>query len=142
MIILEHLTKYKHSGQFFFQIDESLAQAAQDVPQDKSGVYLVYAMKSEELIYFGSTGKMQQDGRLKLRKGGMRDRIVKGKQFKRARHISWSLQMKKDKFTQLLVKWFITYDEHNKHIPASVEGKLIQEYFDSEKKLPLWNKEY
>ena len=141
--MLNGLTKYKHNGQFYFKIGESLTQAAKDVPDDKSGVYLVYVVETDKLIYIGSTGKMKQDGNLKVRQGGMRDRIVNGKQFQNMpRKIAWSLQMKEDRFNQILVKWYVTFDEQNKNIPSSTEGKLIQEYFDTKKELPLWNKEF
>ena len=85
---------------------------------------------------------MQQDGKLKVRKGGMRDRIVNGKQFEQPRRVSWAIKMKDDRINQILVKWYVTLDEYHKDIPTSMEGQLIQKYFNGHGKLPFWNIEY
>lgn len=54
-----------------------------NAPKNGIGVYVVYALKNGkiELIYIGSSGKVKQDGTTKIRKGGIFDRLVYGKQF-------------------------------------------------------------
>ena len=52
--MLDELGKYKEKDHFFFQSNEALAMAC-NAPTDKSGVYVVYALKNGkiELIYIG-----------------------------------------------------------------------------------------
>ena len=60
-----------------------------------SGVFLVYAVGDEkELIMVGSTGTVQNDGSLKIKNGGLNEKIVNGHQFaKTGRKYSWPAQM-------------------------------------------------
>jgi len=80
--MLDELGKYKENGHFFYQPNESLAMAC-NAPNDKSGVYMVYALKNGriELIYIGRSGKKEADGKMFVRTaglGGIKDRIVNG----------------------------------------------------------------
>jgi PDZ domain-containing secreted protein len=44
--------------------------------------FLVYAVGDEkELIMVGSTGTIQNDGSLKIKNGGLKEKIVEGNQF-------------------------------------------------------------
>ena len=139
--MFDELSIYNYNGHFFFKETDSLSKFC-NAPPDKSGVYILYVTETHELIYIGSTGKMQQNGSLKVRHGGMKDRLVNGKQFEQPRRISWPFQMRKDNINQIKVKCYVTYDDNYKHIPASIEGKLIQEYYDAIGKLPIWNIEF
>jgi hypothetical protein len=85
---------------------------------------------------------MQQDGTLKVRQGGMHDRIVNGKQFERRRRESWPQKMKEGNKESLEVRWYVTFSPEVRHIPATVEGMLLQEYFGEHACLPIWNNEF
>lgn len=67
------------------------------------GIYLVYELKNGriELVYIGSSGKVQNNGQIKRRNGGISDRIVNYHQFgKTPRKIimeTKNLSTKKDK---------------------------------------------
>jgi len=96
-MLFDELNKYKRNDHFFFIGKKSLEEVC-NAPKDRSGVYLVYALAHGkiELVYIGSSGKMQKDGTLKHRKGGLYDRIVNGKQFDRPRRISWLAKVKEE----------------------------------------------
>lgn len=145
--MINNLDKYLHKSYFYLTLKDSLVEVC-NAPTDKSGIYIVSAITDniEEIIYIGSSGKVQQDGTLKTRKagfGGLKDRIVNGNQFgKIPRRISWHAEMERQGFNILVVRWWVTFNEKYKNIPACVEGNLIQEYFDKYGRLPAWNNEF
>ena len=135
------LEKYKNRDHFFFDRDEPLGQVC-NAPKDNSGVYVVYELARGKirLVYIGSSGKIQSNGRMKHRKGGLWDRIVNGKQFDKPRRISWDKKLADDDIDALDVYWYDTWSDNE--IPATVEGMMIQRYYDAYGQLPKWNKEY
>ncbi len=139
---MNNLKKYKH-GSFEFTINDFLGKAC-NAPKDESGVYLVYSSNKDEnnLLCIGASGKMKKDGIIKHRKGGLHDRISKGKQFDEPRNVSWPKKMKIQNIDKLIIFWFITYNNEVKDIPTCVEAFLIQEYYRKFRKLPDWNEEY
>jgi hypothetical protein len=141
--MFDELEKYESNGHFFFSVKDELGQVC-NAPKNGLGVYLVYALNKgkNELIYVGSSGKVQQNGKAKVRKGGIRDRIVNGKQFKKPRKVCWKEKLTTEKFEALDVYWYITFDQSNSDIPATVEGHIIQRYLSVFGRLPRWNKEY
>ncbi len=143
IIMFDALTKYINNDHFFFSASNNLEEVC-NAPKFNGGVYLVYALKNGkiELVYIGSSGKMRQNGELKIRKNGLYDRLVNGKQFDAPRKQSWKDKLKEENIDALDIYWFVTFDEVNNDIPQYVEGLIIQSYYDLHKKLPLWNKEY
>ena len=124
--------------------EESLAMVC-NAPTDRCGIYIVYAFKknSHQVIYIGSSGKMQKNGTIKTRKGGMKDRLVNGKDSNGIpRRKSWGIRMKEEGISELKVHWWVTFDENIRHIPQYVEGLLIQEFYDTLGRLPAWNNEF
>ncbi|MFQ3174324.1 MAG: hypothetical protein ACI9WT_001141 [Flavobacterium sp.] len=135
----KELKKFKVSDSFTFTTDDSLEQVCN--ASDGSGVFLVYAVGDEkELIMVGSTGTVQNDGSLKIKNGGLKEKIVEGHQFaKTGRKYSWPAQMKIETISTLEVVWYETFNEKSKGIPTSVEGQVLQNFFDENGRLPKWN---
>jgi len=104
--MFDELNKYKNTNHFFLRVDDKLPKVC-NAPNDKSGVYLVYALARGkiDLIYIGRSGKRASDGIISIRKaglGGLKDRIVNGHQFgKVPRRISWLNQMKIERIEAL-----------------------------------------
>ena len=144
--MFDELQKYKQTNHFFFQATDKLREIC-NAPTDKSGVYLVYALKNGkiELIFIGSSGKLEKDGTIFIRKtglGGMKDRIVNGHQFgKVPRRISWIKQMIEEKIEALDVYWYVTHDYKFVDNPKEIEFKLLRKYSSIYGRLPKWNKE-
>ena len=137
----KELKKFKVKNQFTFLVDDSLEEVC-NAPEAGSGIFLVYAIDGEEkeLIMVGSTGTIQNDGKLKSKNGGLFDKIVNGHQFaKTGRKYSWPAQMKIEKIEKLEVYWYETFNEKNKAIPTFVEGQILQNFLDENAKLPRWN---
>ena len=138
---------YDIKDSFQFNCDENLNKQC-NAPKTQGGVYLVYEHASNQLIYIGSSGWVNQDGSFGLRKNGMWERIVngdhefviQGTKQKDKRKIIWPLKMNDDRIEQLRVDWFVTFNESIRHIPAFVEATLLQQYFDKYNVLPRWNK--
>jgi len=95
--MFDELEAYKNHDHFFLNRDQSLAETC-NAPKDIAGVYVVYRLANGgiDLVYIGSSGKITNNGKLKIRKGGLYDRIVSGKQFGEPRQISWSKKMEND----------------------------------------------
>lgn len=101
-------------------------------------VYIV--LSGIDLLYIGRSGKINSDGSLFIRKGGIKDRIVNGKQFDSARRLSWPKKMNEQNIEELTISWFITYSLKNKDCPKTVEGFLLKQYAFEKNRLPTWNK--
>lgn len=137
----KELEKFKVSNSFNFAIEDSLEQAC-NAPEAGAGVFVVYAVEGDEkeLIMVASTGTVQNDGTLKSKNGGLYDKIVNGHQFaKTGRKYSWPAQMKLENISALEVVWFETFNADIKAIPTAVEGQILQNFLDTNAKLPRWN---
>ncbi|MBK0368420.1 hypothetical protein [Flavobacterium agrisoli] len=137
----KELEKFKSTDSFNFAIEDSL-EAVCNAPDSASGVFLVYEITNEgkQLIMVGSTGTIQNNGTLKIKNGGLYDKIVNGHQFaKTGRKYSWPAQMKIESIAELEVVWYDTFNEEIKAIPTAVEGAVLQQFFDKNGVLPKWN---
>lgn len=137
----KELKKFKVKNQFAFTADDSLAEVC-NAPETASGIFLVYATEGEEkeLIMVGSTGTVQNDGTLKIKNGGLFEKIVNGHQFaKTGRKYTWPTQMKAENIERLEVYWYDTFNEKTKVIPTFVEGQILQNFLDENGRLPRWN---
>lgn len=144
--MFDELEKYLFTNHFFVKQSADLKVVC-NAPSDKSGVYVVYALKNghPELIYIGCSGKKGKDSVISVRKaglGGIKDRIVNGYQFGRIpRRISWINQMKIERIEALDVYWFITQDAIFNDCPRQIEKIILQKYFDIYGEYPRWNKQ-
>lgn len=141
--MFDELIKYKNNNHFFFKENDRLDDVC-NAPKNKSGIYIVYELKNDriELIYIGSSGKVQNNGDIKHRKGGLFDRIVNGHQFgKIPRKKSWAQKLKDENIEALDVYWYDTFNNETADIPVYVEAIIIQRFFEVHGNLPRWNKE-
>lgn len=143
--MFDELNKYKHNDHFFFKPTDSLGQVC-NAPTDKSGLYVIYALKDGriELIYIGCSGKVKKDGTLFIRKaglGGLKDRLVNGKQFGNPRRNSWKAKMLTEKIEALDIYWYVTHTDSFVDCPRVLENKLLQKHLAIYGQLPKWNNE-
>lgn len=136
--MFEMLSKYKKQGGFEFTLGDRLSKVC-DAPTDRSGVYIIFAcMESEkQLIYIGCSG-LEKNGVITIRKGGMKDRLVNGKQFGKPRRNAWPEKMADLSIDKLLVYWWDTENDY----PEIVEYMLLSEFKKEYNRLPLWNNEF
>jgi len=144
--MFDELSRYEHNDHFFFSPADNLGQVC-NAPTDKSGLYIIYALKKGriELIYIGRSGEVKSDGSLFIRKaglGGLKDRLVNGKQFGSSRRNSWKLQMLAEKIEAIDVYWYVTHNDKFVDCPRVLENKLLQKHFDIYGQLPRWNNEF
>ena len=144
------LKKYKNKGSFSLRPyqSETLNNKC-NAPNDKGGVYLIYKVvgKQEILIYIGSSGQRDKDGNLKVRQGGMKDRLINGyhpNRFGETRRIkrqrAFPLQMVKEGILELKFYWWVTYDNEISVFPTDVETTLREKYRKNFNKLPDWHR--
>lgn len=137
----KELEKFTVKGNFTFTQNDSLEEVC-NAPETGSGVFVVYAVTGDEkeLVMVASTGTVQNDGTLKIKNGGLYDKIVNGHQFaKTGRKYSWPAQMKLENIDRLEVSWYETFNQDVKLIPTTIEGKILQNFLDENSKLPRWN---
>lgn len=144
--MFDELSKYNHNDHFFFSPSDNLGEVC-NAPTDKSGLYIIYALKSGriELIYIGRSGEIKSDGSLFIRRaglGGLKDRLVNGKQFGSPRRNSWKTQMLAEKIEAIDVYWYVTHNDKFVDCPRVLENKLLQKHFDIYGRLPKWNNEF
>jgi hypothetical protein len=135
----ETLAAFTEKGKFYFSEKDKLAVEcnAPNLP----GIYIIYAKHSDglELRFVGSSGTISQNGtfgantlkhRMLIRRDGSdREEFLRKKL--RSEHLDY-----------FEIHWFVTFHDNTKYLPRSIEGCLIQEYFQQFQKLPPWNKEY
>lgn len=93
-------------------------------------------------INIGCSGKVQNDGQIKHRVGGMYDRIVNGHQFgKTPRKKSWNQKLTDEGIDALDVYWYETVNKDVFDIPAFVEAQILQRFLEVYGRLPRWNGE-
>jgi len=143
--MFDELSKYKQTDHFFFKTTDNLNQVC-NAPTDKSGVYIIYALKGGriELVYIGRSGEVKSDGTLFIRKsgiGGLKDRLVNGKQFGEPRRNSWKTVMNYENIEALDIYWYVTHNEKFIDCPKILESKLLSTHLDIYGKLPKWNNE-
>ena len=143
--MFDELNKYQHNDHFFFILTDNLRSGC-NAQTDKGGVYIVYALKGGriELIYIGRSGEVKKDGTLSIRKaglGGLRGRLVNGKQFGEPRRNSWKTVMNYEKIEALDIYWYATHCETYIDCPRNIESILLQKHFEIYGRLPKWNTE-
>jgi hypothetical protein len=142
------LKKYRLNDSFNFNYSELLAKKC-NAPHDKAGIYLIFKIVDEQeiLIYIGSSGQRKKDGTLKVRKGGIYDRLVNGyhpnkfgetKRIKR--HKAFPKQMLNEGIKEIKIYWWVTYHNENLDFPTDVETTLREIYCNEFFKLPDWHK--
>lgn len=139
--MFDELSKYKQCDHFFFTRVDNLAQVC-NAPTDKSGVYIVYALKNGriELVYIGRSGEVRNDGTLFVRQDGIKGRIVNGKQFGNPRRNSWPQRMAEENIEALDVYWYVTHNDKYVDCPVVLEKRLLQNHFEIHGRRPSWNR--
>jgi len=140
--MFDELTKYQHNGHFFFQPGDDLEKKC-TAPADSSGVYIVYGLARGriELLYIGRSGRIDEDGVMENRQGGLRDKIVNGKHLNSgAAKIAWPAQMKRDSIEALDIYWYVTADDQHNDCPTKLKATLLKIYKEIHGRRPTWNK--
>jgi hypothetical protein len=144
--MFDELEKYDEHDHFFLKPESDLRNVC-NAPTNKSGVYIVYALKKGkiELVYIGRSGKLNADGSMKHRLtglGGIKDRIVNGHHLgKIPARKSWINEMKKEGIEFLDVYWYITHTDEYSDCPSVLKKQLLQIHYAIYERLPKWNKE-
>ncbi len=144
--MFDELTKYKKNGHFFLISGDSLEEVC-NAPTDKSGIYVVYALKNGgiELVFIGRSGEIEKDGSMAIWKeglGGLKDRIVNGHQFGNVpRSISWPRQIELQDIEALDVYWYVTHIDKFKDCPRVLENVLLNKHLQVYGRVPRWNSE-
>lgn len=139
------LDKYKTQDHFFLTPEQDL-QTVCNAPADKSGVYVIYALKKGrvELIYIGDSGKVEKGSSPAIRKEGLsslKDEIINGQQFgKKPAHIAWKKQMIRENIEALNIYWYVTYDTGYTDCPEVLKRNLLRQHQDIFGIFPKWNK--
>jgi hypothetical protein len=141
------LDKYSLTGSFTFKPSESFRDKC-SAPKDKAGVYLIFKIikGKEVLIYIGASGQKTLEGTLKIRNGGIYDRLINGyhpnrfgenTRIKRCK--AFPKQMLKEGIPEIKIYWWVTHNEKYLDFPTDVETFLRKIYIDTFELLPDWH---
>ena len=135
----QELEKYIERNDFFFRPEESLA-AACNAPDDRFGIYLVYAVENgqETLIYIGMSGNEFEDGINQQKRNSLKGQFVAGIQFDAPRQQSWPKQMKMENIEKLRIYWYAIPANDSEPL-RELEMKLFAEFRQSTGVVPRWN---
>ena len=102
------------------------------------GVYLIDGLRAgiATLCYIGKAGTMLQDGSFKRQ--GLAGRLT-AQQGEISRQQYFQHQMTAYAFDALRFRWFVTFMDQVRILPAKAEADLLQAYFEVYSRLPLWN---
>lgn len=123
----EKLEKYKYNGTFTFKTGDALSKQSKAVPNMK------------ELVYIGKSGTMINDGSFKTQL--LRKRL-NNRHAGVSRQVYFENKLKDEAIETLEFNWFVTFEGSNIDVSGFVEGNLLQKYFEQNKKLPPWNKDF
>ena len=143
--MFDELEKYKQKDHFFFMGEEEEIYSVCNAPRAESGVYIVYALQGGgiELVYIGSSGKVNNKGKIRHQLGGLYDEIVGLHMFaKETRKKTLGQKLKAEKIEALDVYWYVTLDSENMDIPLFVKATIMQRFYEMSGRLPRWNKEF
>ncbi|WP_405199141.1 hypothetical protein [Christiangramia sp. LLG6405-1] len=145
---ISQLNKYSRKGKFQYRANQNLREVC-TAPPNYAGIYLIYEQleKDEKLIYIGSSGQRDKNGNLKVRKGGLYDRIINGyhpnrfgKEKRIKRNKAFPLYMQSSGISQINIYWFVTYDDEYSDFPTDVEKILTENYITEFGRKPEWHK--
>jgi hypothetical protein len=139
---LNILNKYKNNYFIFKNIDRLVDVC--NAPSLSSGLYVIYAFENGKynLIYIGISGRVLPNGEFAHRKGGIKDRFLKGKQFGERRQIAWTKKLEEENIEHIKIHWYETYDGIIKDIPREIEEKLLKQHYLLNGSLPRWNNKF
>ena len=131
--------KYLKTGLCTFKLGDNLKEQTKNIPSGAYGVYKIYAnSKDGELLYIGKSGTCQCCGSFKAQ--DLKERLNnKQEGMRREEFFTKELSMNPN-IKMLYIEWFIV--DSKQYLLGYCEAVLIQEYYETYAKLPLWNKEF
>ncbi|OYU96390.1 MAG: hypothetical protein CFE21_08310 [Bacteroidetes bacterium B1(2017)] len=140
--MIEELQKYRQKGNFLFRPSSKLAEVC-NAPANSSGVFAIYALERGRvnLVFVGISGKEGPEATIIHNKGGMKAKIVTGKQFGGFCRNTWPMRMKLENIDALEIHWFVTYGGMEKDFPRNLEIDILTKHQEQFGRLPRWNTE-
>jgi len=109
--MFDELKKYQGTGHFFFRSGDSLSTASKSVPNLQGVYYILRLAKGKvDLVYFGKSGTIEQNG--KFKEQGLRGRI-NNKHDGKGRQDYFEMKCETENIEGLDIYWFVTMDGFN-----------------------------
>lgn len=131
------LNEYQ-SGEFTFTNGSSIYTVC-NAPKEGKGVYIHIGITREGREIVLCIGKA---GTFSNQRNGFKDQALYGRLTATRGEISaqnYFDAILLGGFASIKIRWYVTYDQNTKHVPAYVEANLLQQYFDQNGKLPPYN---
>lgn len=131
-------------GYIIFEKGKNLKKLTSDIPNGY-GTYVFHRnTKDGEILYIGKGGTIMQNGSFIKDNGGSKQFLkqrLNGKQGEIKRAKFFNQQLDEDSsLNAIVIEWMII--DENKCLPAFLEACLIQNFFEQNHRLPLWNKKF
>lgn len=137
-ISYKNLKEIFSSNYFTFTKEDKISEVlVKNKVPNSFGIYIIYKNQKtyENIIYIGKAGEIDNIGTEK--KQGLLKRLSNTRDKKTANE--YFKNIFDEDIKELIIEY---YETLNTFIPSFVEATLIQEYFQTFKKLPLLNKTY
>ena len=123
MQMFDELTKYKEKNHFFLSPSDNLVKVC-NVPENKSGIYIIYALKNGgiELVQIACSNENE----------AIRNQIIKQQFF-------WRSKMQKENIEALDIYWYITQTSESLNDPGKIKEKLLITHQEIYGYAPGWN---
>lgn len=123
-------------NKIIFNINDDFRQAVKTIP-NSHGVYIIYN-PNQEIVYIGKGGSIKQNG--SKTKQGVKNRLLNGRGKNNLTNGNYfKNRMIESEYKFITIEYIIVEDGI---IPAWKEANLVQEFYEKNHKLPLWNSEF
>ena len=129
-------TCFNHNGSLTFDPKKKLKKIINESKVPASpGIYFISYQQT--ILYIGKAGTVNQNGDFKTQKLKQR---LSAKQDHMSRELYFRKGMLEKKIPSIDIYWFVTIDDDQKFLPAYIELKAIQMFYEKFNCLPEWNK--
>ncbi|HUW91643.1 MAG TPA: hypothetical protein VMV74_00650 [Bacteroidales bacterium] len=122
--MFDELKKYKETDHFFLKPNDSLTTVC-NVPANKSGVYIIFALKNGriELVKIGCSNDNE----------GIKDQIIKEQLFIKSK-------IKQENIEALDIYWYVTHTAKASDDPHKVKDQVLRTHNEIYGHTPRWNR--
>jgi hypothetical protein len=122
--MFDELKRYKETDHFFLKPSDILMKVC-NAPENKSGVYIIFALKNGriELVQIGCSAENE----------GIRDQIIKEQLFLKSK-------LKQENIEDLDIYWYVTQTSKSINDPRKIKDQVLKTHQGIYGQAPRWNR--
>jgi hypothetical protein len=122
--MFDELKRYRETDHFFLKPSDNLMKVC-NAPENKSGVYIIFALKNGriELVQIGCSSENE----------GIRDQIIKEQLFLKSK-------LKQENIEALDIYWYVTQTSKSINDPRKIKDQVLKTHQGIYGQAPRWNR--